>query len=222
MILLLPGNALGLQRCGIPLTPDRYGWLLSPARTMTVQGTYGLKWAIDNEVYTGKYHPSKWKRALIRIKAAHGTRHCLFVVAPDVVGDGIKTLQQFDVWEDHIHNLGFPVALAAQDGMQNLELPWTRFDTLFVGGSTAWKMSELAATLMYEAKDKAKQVHVGRVNSRLRVDQLKIKPDSIDGTHWSHRPDIYIRRWHRQMEERRRNPCFAFYHDVPTWSPPPT
>lgn len=222
MILLLPGNALGLQRCGIPLTPDRYGWLLSPARTMTKQGTYGLPWAVDNEVYTNRYHPSRFKRALIRIRKAHGTRGCLFVVAPDVVGNGAKTLQRFPAWEAHIHNLGFPVALAAQDGMEDLELPWPLFDTLFVGGTTAWKMSDLAATLMYEAKDKAKQVHVGRVNSRLRVDQLKVKPDSIDGTHWSKRPDTYIRRWHRQWEERRRNRCFAFYPHIPTWRPPET
>jgi len=219
-ILLLPGNAKGILRLGLPLTRDRYGWLLSPARTMTKQGLYGLPYAIDNEVYTGRYHPSKWTRNVKRMARAHGPDACLFVVAPDVVADAPATLEQFDQWQPWIRNLGLPVALAAQDGIEHLQIPWDRFEALFVGGTTAWKLSEVTAALMHEAAARGKWVHAGRVNSRERLDQFRFKPHSIDGTHWTKRPDIYMRRWHRQIEERKRNRCFPFYHDVPTWQPP--
>jgi hypothetical protein len=219
-ILLMPGNAKGILRLGLPLTPDRYGWLLSPARTMTKQGLHGLPYAIDNEVYTGKYHPTKWTRNVKRMARVHGPDACLFVVAPDVVADAPATLQQFDEWEPWIRRLGLPVALAAQDGIEHLEIPWDRFEALFVGGTTAWKLSEVTATIMYEAHQRNKWVHAARVNSRERLDTFKHKPDSIDGTHWTKRPDIYMRRWHRQTEERRCNHRFPFYPSVPTWQPP--
>jgi hypothetical protein len=220
-LLLLPGNAKRILALGLPLTPDRYGWLLTPAHTMTTQGLHGLPYAIDNEVYTGKYHPSKWTRNVKRMRRTHGYEPCLFTVAPDVVADAAATLASFHEWEPWIHRLGLPVALAAQDGIEHLQdhIPWDRFEALFIGGTTAWKLSEPTAALMYQAHQRGKWVHAARVNSRERLDAFRHKPDSIDGTHWTRRPDRTIRAWHRETEERRRNRCFPFYETVPTWQP---
>lgn len=217
--LLLPGNAKSIMRCGIDLDPLHYGWLLSPARTMTIQGMYGLHYAVDNEVFTNRFEPGRFRRALERIKEAHGTDDCLFVVAPDVVGDARATLARFPEWAAELSEMGYPVALAAQDGLEDLDVPWSEFDALFVGGTTEWKMSERAAALMHEAREQGKHLHVGRVNSWLRVDQLRVKPDSIDGTHWAKRPDKYIRQWEAERKARKWNGRFDFYDSVPIWEP---
>lgn len=108
---------------------------------------------------------------------------CLFATAPDVVGDAAATLTRSAPYLETIRGMGFPAALVAQDGLEDLEVPWDTFDVLFIGGSTEWKLSPAAASLMAEAKARGKWVHVGRVNSykRLRwsADNLA---DSADGT----------------------------------------
>jgi len=62
-------------------------------------------------------------------------------------------------------------------------VPWGRFQALFVGGSTRWKLGPHAATLIREAKWCAKWVHVGRVNTLRRIAWCKaLGVDSIDGS----------------------------------------
>ena len=167
--LMLPGNAKGIMRTGIEMSPDYYGWLLSPSRTMTRQGLYGLPYCVDNEVFTARFEPKRFVRALRRIMAAHGADTCRFVVAPDVVADAKATLKRFRHWEPTLRGFGFPVALAAQDGLESRAVPWDRLDALFVGGSTGWKLGQGAAELMWRARQRGIWVHVGRVSSWLRV-----------------------------------------------------
>jgi hypothetical protein len=78
---------------------------------------------------------------------------------------------------------GLPVALVAQDGLEHLDVPWTWFDVLFIGGSTGWKLGPGAASLAEEAHRRGKRVHMGRVTSwkRLRY-AAHIGCDSADGT----------------------------------------
>lgn len=217
--LMLPGNAKGVMRTCVEMSAEHYGWLLSPARTMTVYGLYGLPYGVDNEVFTGRFEPGRFVRALQRIKDAHGTNDCRFVVAPDVVANARVTLRLFDRWAAVIKELGFPVALAAQDGLEALPVPWDNSDALFVGGSTEWKMSDAAAGVMWEAKQRGKWVHVGRVSSWLRVDQLKVPPDSVDGTHWAKKPERYFVEWNTELQARLRNQRFEFVQTTPMWEP---
>jgi hypothetical protein len=85
-------------------------------------------------------------------------------VVPDVVGDAVATLDRFDRLERIPRELGYPVALAAQNGLECLPTPWDRFRVLFLGGDTRWKLGLAAAELAREAIARGKRVHMGRVN----------------------------------------------------------
>ena len=143
----------------------------------------GQPWAADNgrfsspETYTDQAYLD-WLAKRPRQEA------CLFATAPDVVGDAEATLALSASMFSRIRALGYRVALVAQDGLENLTVPWDDFDALFVGGSTAWKLGEAAHRLAAEAKRRGKWVHMGRVNSlrRLRIAQA-MGCDSADGTY---------------------------------------
>lgn len=150
----------------------------------------GWPWAADNDAF------SAWDegRYLTMIDAISGLGGCLFVTAPDVVGDGNETLKRFREWQPYLRDTQLPIALVAQDGMVCKELPWPYFDALFIGGSTAFKMGEAARTLAEEAKRRHYWLHMGRVNGHQRIRYAKaIGCDSIDGTSLSWFKDAYLR-----------------------------
>jgi hypothetical protein len=97
---------------------------------------------------------------------------------------------------------GLPVALVAQDGLENLHIPWCSFDALFLGGSTAWKLGPAARDLTRQAKGRRKHVHMGRVNSldRLRY-AAAIGCDSADGTYVAHGPDVNLPKLLRWLDD---------------------
>jgi hypothetical protein len=114
---------------------------------------------------------------------------CLFAVAPDVVGNAAATLRRSERMLAWIRYAGFPAALAAQDGLEHLTVPWGEFDVLFIGGSTAWKLGPAARRLVAEAKRHGKHVHMGRVNSLRRLRYARaIGCDSADGTYLAFGP----------------------------------
>src|SRR5205823_6752489 len=89
--------------------------------------------------------------------------------------------------------VGLPVALVGQDGAEALELPWGRFDALFLGGSTGWKLGPGAAALAREAKRRGLWVHMGRCNTRQRFRHaFALGCDSVDGSGFSRWPDQRI------------------------------
>jgi hypothetical protein len=119
----------------------------------------------------------------------HVGGRCLFVTVPDVVGDALATARQFERWWTAPARRGLPVALVAQDGLQDmgrwLSTAWPRIYALFIGGSTAWKLGPAARALVREAKSRALWIHMGRVNSLKRIAYAaEIGCDSIDGTGW--------------------------------------
>jgi hypothetical protein len=116
--------------------------------------------------------------------SARGRQRCLFATAPDVLGDAAATIARSAPFVYRIRAwFGLPVALVAQDGLEHLDVPWTWFDVLFLGGSTAWKLGPAAAALTAEAHARGKWVHMGRVNTRQRLRYaVHIGCDSADGT----------------------------------------
>lgn len=174
---------------------DRYGpsgyvaRLISPRSGNAILP--GQTWAADNDAFKA------WDegRFLSMLRRVEGKPGCLFIAAPDIVGDAIATVDRFWDWQIEISGRGFPIALVGQDGAEDLDLEWCAFEALFIGGSTGWKLSAAAADLAAEAKSRGKWVHVGRVNSqrRLRIARALLA-DSVDGTGWSMFPDKYLRR----------------------------
>jgi hypothetical protein len=109
-------------------------------------------------------------------------RHlCRFVCCPDVVASAIRTLEIFERWKDNL--TGWPVALVAQDGLENMAIPWEDFSAIFIGGSTQWKDGPHAAAIVRSAKILGKWVHIGRINTPGRFEKFEaLGADSMDGS----------------------------------------
>jgi hypothetical protein len=181
VMLLVSGATKTMRRISDP----RLGVLLRPGNGNMPDGR---PWACDNGAFTG-FDEKAFVRLLERLQGKPG---CLWVAAPDVVGDHAATLELFQTWEPRIRAMGFPVAFVAQDGLTR-DPPWDRFDCFFIGGSTAYKLSTEAALLACEAKRRGKLVHVGRVNSLERMQYANdIGADSVDGTSFSRFGDRWI------------------------------
>ena len=156
----------------------------------------GVQWCADNGCGPGKDgkpgtgYPGDeaWRAWLTRLSA--DADRCLFAVAPDVVGDAAATLARSAPHLPAIRALGYPAALAAQDGLETLDVPWDTFDVLFIGGSTAWKEGPHAARLAREALQRGKKVHMGRVNSARRWALAELFGcDTVDGTFLTFGPE---------------------------------
>lgn len=125
----------------------------------------------DNGCFAARWKEDAWLRWLEPMDAST----CLFAVAPDVYPDAEATLERSRHFFDLIREMGFPVALVAQDGAEHLDLPWDDFDALFIGGEQKpggkgeWKVSDGAAALVRRARLHGKWVHMGRVNSMKRI-----------------------------------------------------
>lgn len=167
-----------------------FGVMVNPQKPdLPVGVVEGRWWALDNGAYTG-FDAEAFLAKCEQLQPWRG--RCLFIVAPDVVGDAVATLALYREWAHTVKRFG-PVAFVAQDGQEQLELP--EFDWLFVGGTTEWKMGPGAKVCIRRAKVMGKPVHVGRVNSikRFRYFQ-RLEADSADGTFPIYEPDTAVRR----------------------------
>ena len=131
--------------------------------------------AIDNSAFTD-FKVDRYEALIRKINV-----DIAWITVPDVVGNAELTRILFDYWHDELE--GLPRAFVGQDGAEYLTLPWDRFDCLFIGGSTEWKLSPAAAYLALEAKRRGKLLHMGRVNSDMRLKYAyDLGCDSVDGT----------------------------------------
>lgn len=172
------------HRLGHITIPDRRSWRdQHPAGTLWAadNGCYGLGWPGFDAWF-------QWLRDL-----AWDASRCWFATAPDVVGDARATLERSGPWLPRIRSLGYPAALVAQDGLEDLEVPWEALDVLFLGGSTDWKLSEAATELAREAIQRGKRVHMGRVNSHRRYRHAtEVGCHSVDGTFLTYGPETNL------------------------------
>lgn len=154
------------------------GQLLTP---LTNFKNWGGVFAIDNGGFSGFNAPAFY-RLLNRNKG--NAKACLFVAMPDVVGSARRTLELYE----QRHDQGwipatFKAALVAQDGIEDLDIPWRNVDAIFVGGCDPWKDSKASVDVVRTAKILGKHVHVGRVNTarRFRIFH-EAGADTCDGT----------------------------------------
>ena len=165
-----------LDQCAIDIGCE-VEQLLTPLTRYRLQRPEA-RFAIDNGAFSGFQE----KAFMALLAREYERRHqCIFVSAPDVVGSARRTLEVFDRWKDRLSD--WPIALVAQDGQENLPIPWDECAAIFIGGSTEFKLSEHTRHIVYAAKALGKWVHVGRVNTPGRFEYFaKMGADSIDGT----------------------------------------
>lgn len=158
------------------------GQLITP---LTGYRRWSDVFAIDNGAYSGLRY-ARWLSILRRER--HAAPLCGFVCCPDLVGHAYETLAMFYRYLPELD--GWRIGLVAQDGMEDLDIPWHLIDCLFLGGKDPWKDSEAAADLILEAKIRHKHTHIGRVNHTKRyVRYLLLGADTCDGSGVSRYPD---------------------------------
>lgn len=188
------------------------GQIATPASGNTVQP--GRHWCADNGVFAGTY-PGDAEFLGWLADRAHLADRCHFVVAPDAITrdadgtlhpDAAGTLARSVPMLPKIRAAGFPAALVAQNGLEHLPVPWDNFDVLFIGGDTPWKLGPAARALTAAAHTRGKRVHMGRVNSRARLQYAAaIGCDSCDGTYLAFGPDRNLPTllgWLREIEQQ--------------------
>jgi hypothetical protein len=167
------------------------GCIVTPRQRLTVPD--GALWCADNGAF-GKGYPGDeaWWNWLKSWPAER--RDCLFVAAPDVVGNHEETLAKSRPWLERIRELGFNAAFVAQDGMEwSTWDPWEEIDCLFLGGSDTFKLGPDAADIAAVAASMGKWVHMGRVNSQKRfLYASSIGCSSADGTYLKFGPDVNL------------------------------
>lgn len=169
----------------------------------------GQVWAADNGRFASPQDYTD--EGYLRWLAAMPAESCLFATAPDVVGDAAATLDMLGPMWARISGAGYRVAFVAQDGLERLDVPWENFSTLFLGGTTGWKLSEAAHELAAEAKRRGKWVHMGRVNSLRRMRLAKaMHCDSVDGTFLKFGPDVNRERMARWFHDLHANPMLEW------------
>lgn len=203
MKLLVTGCTRSVARFAAE-RPDRIGVLYTPmaGNSLDWAADRGLTWACDNSCFNGLNAP-RWLRFLAELAKREAKPQ--WVACPDVVADMGKTWAGYDVWQPVLASLGLPVALVFQDGIERFKWKcflgpaWAEIAAVFVGGSDEFKLSDHAARLTFDAHERGKLVHFGRVNSLTRILYLarrmrdkQLWCDSIDGSGWSRWGDINI------------------------------
>ena len=182
------------------------GWLLNPRAGASIETIVrsGLPWACDNDCFI-RLDRVLYLRMLRRVARQPGL---LWVAAPDVVADADATMARFRLWQPVLDYYKLPIAFVAQDGATVGSVPWDEIAALFIGGSTAWKLSQSAALVIRAAAARGKWVHVGRVSTNDRINHFDELPvDSIDTTAASKSPRIM-----RQILDRLQYQQKGFKH----------
>jgi hypothetical protein len=168
--------------------------------------------AADNGCFGKNWDERRFRRLLER--SWPGRDQCRFVVTPDVVGDSEATLERFRHWAPVIRTYELPVAFVAQDGLTSNRVPWDEIDTLFVGGTTSWKLSDHAERVVREAQRRGTSCHLGRVNSYRRlVYAARIGYESADGTLLTFGPSIHLPRLLAWLDRIDNCPALPFDWD---------
>lgn len=183
---------------------DDLGLLATPASSVHRQRSSYRYWAADNgcfaETAAKPFNAERWLAWL----EACGPESCLFAALPDVVGDPVATLARSLPYAELVRSMGFPVAIVAQDGLEDLaelDVALEVADAIFIGGSTEWKLGAGAASIVGQAREAGLWTHVGRVNSLRRLRHCHaIGADSADGTFLAFGPTVNLPRLERALD----------------------
>lgn len=178
--------------------PEWFGWLYTPTSLpfalKSIQAKTILPCYADNEAYKG-LNKIKFMRMISLLQP----NDIQWLVMPDAVGNAEKTTKYFHMLYPSLRR--FKLAYVLQDNVTPEMIPYDLITTVFVGGSTEFKMSAHTLDLCKDAKMKGKNVHVGRVGSIKRLKHFLCVADTIDGSGWSRFADYNLPKYIRFMKE---------------------
>lgn len=148
-----------------------------------------MPWFLDNGAYSAftqgtEFDSRKFLAALEKIESCWQGPD--FIVCPDIVAAGMKSLHFSLSWLDKLP-AGYPVYLAVQDGMNPHDLKdcIELFEGIFVGGTLEWKFTTMKMWVEF-AHYHGIPCHVGRVGRfRWLVQARESEVDSVDSSTFS-------------------------------------
>lgn len=177
------GNTGGRREIDI-IKKNNYGRMVTATQWRSPEEN--MDWSFDNGAYSSwinkkPFNSKAFEDSLIKIEKFKKKPD--FVVVPDIVAEGMKSLYFSLGWVHKIpsnHN----IYLAVQDGINTdivfKYLHW--FDGIFVGGSLDWKL-KTAKNWVDLAHSQNMKCHIGRVGTFRRIVWAKnIGADSIDSS----------------------------------------
>jgi hypothetical protein len=201
----------GTRRNLIALREHNWRLLVSARGRLRAEG---FPYALDNGAWTAFTHKEPFDFKAFEYALSRMGRDADWVVAPDIVGGGMRSFDLSVAWLRRCLDSCSRVLLAVQDGMTLdcvSDVVGQRIG-LFVGGTTEWKLSSMP---MWGALAASKGLwfHVARVNSTVRILLCcTVGATSFDGSSASRyalslpRLDRARRRCHREI---------AFEYDLP-------
>ena len=167
------------------------GWRLIVSAT-GVHRTEGFHYALDNGAWTAHQQGRAFDVAAFKRLVAQLGADADFVVAPDIVGGGLPSLDLSLSWLPRLMSSCARVLIPVQEGMTADDLRPHLSSTvgIFVGGQPEvrgsgrieWKLLTLP-TWAALARERSAYLHVGRVNTQRRILACSAAgADSFDGT----------------------------------------
>ena len=145
------------------------GWRLIVSPTGVLRNE-GMKYALDNGAWTYFQQGRSFDDRAFMFAVEKMGEGADWIVLPDIVAGGKRSLDFSLAWLDRLRGLPTPVLIAVQNGM---ELDDVRdflgpHVGIFVGGDTQWK-EQTAVGWGKLARRRNCHLHVGRVNSIRRI-----------------------------------------------------
>jgi hypothetical protein len=210
-VIYLTGSGLNPKTLPILTRHPMIGALATPASLHFSYVKQFDQWGADNGCFTqgALFNMTAYLSWLTKMSPL--AERCHFATAPDVVADAEKTWARSEPTFEAIRGAGYPVALVAQNGIESMDVEWNRFDAIFLGGDTDWKLSSCAQSVVAEAKRRGKWAHMGRVNSLRRLEiAAQFGCDSVDGNYLGFGPDLNIPKLLSWLERLCSAPVFNF------------
>lgn len=156
----------------------------------------GVTWAADNGCFTAgdRFSPAKWLAFLDANERYWPT--CQFAVLPDVPFDAAATWERSRQYVGEIRARGLRPALAIQEGIDTVGVPWSEIGAVFIAGRDhKFKQSQTARRIIRAARQRGMPAHYARGNSQKAVQAAyDMGCTSADGTFLKYAPDLNTKR----------------------------
>ena len=119
------------------LLDNDFGSLVTPFSVRTPPSDEWV-WAADNGCFASRWTEKVW---LDWLDSKSNPSSALFATVPDVVADHSLTLERWYQYAPMVIERGFKPAFVLQDGAKLEELPFDTMGSLFIGGTTEYKLS---------------------------------------------------------------------------------
>jgi len=162
----------------------KWGWRLLRTPFTTGRSNHGFGYALDNGAWRAHQRGEPFDVDSFERMISDWIGGADWIVAPDIVSGGLRSLELSLSWIERLIALGSMVLIPVQDGMnvEDVRPILSSRIGIFVGGSTEFKEGTCSEWGKL-AREMGCYLHVGRVNTARRIAIcIEAGADSMDGS----------------------------------------